>query len=214
MTSSTVCPAARSRCATSSDWATASALGRVPRRSATGRGGSGHRRSPGGTRPGDSRFSGCAEGPGSSPRPWRAPLHRRFERREDVAVALQRDGGGGLRVELEQLAQGVRVAAAVRALGQPLDLHGRGVQELVDDAADAADELVAHPGVQAGQPRVEPQQLGVDHLRRAAAQRRDRRGDLGGALGGEVGLRLLGDQLLRRRDGRTARAGGQPAPAA
>ena len=48
------------------------------------------------------------------------------------------DRGGRLRVELEQRAQRGGVAVPVRPLGQPLDLHRRRVQQLVDDAADGA----------------------------------------------------------------------------
>jgi hypothetical protein len=53
-----------------------------------------------------------------------------------------------------------------------------------------ARELLAHLGGQRGQAGVEAQELGVDHVGGAAAQRGDRGGDLGGALGREVGLRL------------------------
>ena len=55
------------------------------------------------------------------------------------------------------------VAVAVRARGQPLDLHRRGVQQLVDDPADGAGELLARPR---GRARAA--------ARRAAAARRRR----------------------------------------
>ena len=99
----------------------------------------------------------------------------------------------GLRVEFEQLAQRLGVTVAAWRAGQLFDAHRRGVQKLVDDAADGAGDLVAVRGLQPGQPVVEPQQFGLDDVGGPLTQRRHGRCDLGHPLSGQVVGHLRGD---------------------
>src|ERR1700727_4068176 len=56
--------------------------------------------------------------------------------------ARSSDGVNSGLVELEQLAQCLGVAVAARSAGQLLDTHGGCVQQLVDDTAHGAGNLV------------------------------------------------------------------------
>ena len=74
------------------------------------------------------------------------------------------NGVDGLLVELEELAQSLGIAVAAWRAGQLFDPHRRRVQQLVDDAADGLGDLLAVRGIELGQPVVQPQQLGLDHI--------------------------------------------------
>src|SRR5271156_2732732 len=84
-------------------------------------------------------------------------------------------GGDGVDsglVELEQLAQCLRVAVAAGSAGQLLDAHSGRMQQLVDDAAHGAGDLVTVGRFETGKPVVQSEQFGPD----TAAARRAQRG--------------------------------------
>ena len=96
------------------------------------------------------------------------------------------------RIQVEQLAQRLGVGVALRRRGQFLDPDGRRVQHLVHRPAHRAGQFGPDRRVQAGQPAVQPQHLGVDHLGRAGPQRGDGRRDRERLLVGQVAVQFVG----------------------
>src|ERR1700728_557058 len=84
-------------------------------------------------------------------------------------------GGGtgvdGRLVEFEKLTQRFGVAVAAGGAGELLDPHGGRVQQLVHHPTDGAGDLFALGALQAGQPVLQAEQLGFDHIGGPLAQR-------------------------------------------
>src|SRR6202012_1725773 len=111
--------------------------------------------------------------------------------------ARGRDGVKSGLVELEQLAQCLGVAVAAGSAGQLLDAHGGCVQQLVDDAAHRAGDLVSVARFKTGQPVVQSEQFGLDDVGGTLAQRGDRRRDFSHPLSGQVGRDFGGNEATR-----------------
>ena len=108
--------------------------------------------------------------------PSRRAVTRHLRRAALGADVGPGDGLDRRRVELEELVQRVGVGLAAGLLGELLHPHGRGVQQLVDDPADGLLDLGPGPGVEVGQPAVQPDQLGLRPRRRPCRAARPRSG--------------------------------------